>query len=464
MNPKNRLLIKDTIVFGLGSFGSKIILFLLVPLYTNYMSTEEYGVADLITVLSALAVSVFSADIHFALLRFSLSREEKRQNVARISMIICAVATILVFVFSPLTQLYKPMAPFQFYVLILCSIDIFRSCGLNYLKVVDKNRVLSLLGVMEAVILALVNIVLIRVFHMGIDGYLIANIVSYGVCTLVSLIVSDLLRDSFKGAFDKELMKRMLAFSFPLVFNSLIWWINTTSGKIIISGIAGVSALGIYTAATKVSSLLNLLISIFNQAWGLSSIREIEGEKDVSFFSNIFIWYSMAVTGAGIALISVVRPFVTLFMGEDFHEAWQYVPTLLAGTIFYAIGVYYESLYLALKKTVNSFLSSCLGAILNLVLAVILTFDMGIWGGVIGYCVGFFAIAVIRMHDVDRFMHLSFSKTRYYIGVADLLAVAMAVSFEFYEVIICIVAAGVYFLLYGKDWWVLIRKVIGKNT
>lgn len=463
MNPKNKLLIKDTIVFGLGSFGSKVIMFLLVPLYTNYMTTGEYGTADLITVLSSMAVTLFTMDIHCALLRFSLSKDENQKNVARTALMVCVVGSVVVLFLSPLAQLYPDFSKYNIYIPVLCVLYIFRSCGLDYLKVADKNRILSLMGVVESAILAVTNIILIRFLHLGADGYMIANIAAYGICTLLSLIISGFVKDAISGVLDSDLTKRMLVFSLPLLFNGLIWWVNTTAGKVILPGMMGASALGIYTAASKIPTLINLVIGVFHQSWGLSSIREIEGDKDISFFSNVFVWYSMSVTGAGIALICLVKPFVTVFMGADFHDAWMYAPLLLVGAIFYSIGTYYEALYIAMKKTLNSLFTSGTGAIFNVVLSLILTNYIGVWGVVIGYCVGFFVLSILRFVDMNRILHLTFSKTRYLVGVGAMIAAALSVSLQFYEVVFCVGAIVIYLLLYGKEWFILARRIIRKG-
>ena len=75
MNVKYTILLKDTFIFALGSFGSKIILFFMVPLYTNYMTTEEYGIADLVFTVAQFLTPIMSIVIHDAVIRYGLSKE-----------------------------------------------------------------------------------------------------------------------------------------------------------------------------------------------------------------------------------------------------------------------------------------------------------------------------------------------------------------------------------------------------
>ena len=457
MNKKSKRLIKDTVVFGIGNISSKMILFFLVPIYTNYLSTEEYGTADLIVVISGLAVSLFSLDIFNALLRFSLSSAENRENVARVSMRVCCVGALAMIVVSPVLLLFPTVRPYNMFFLGFSVINIFRSCGFEYLKVRDKNRVFAFLGFLEAATLALVNIVLICCLDLGVTGYLVSNLVAYGVSTMIALIVSGFISDSRRGYYERALAWRMIVYSFPLMFNSFIWWITSSFGKIVIDISLGASDLGVYTAASKIPSLVNLVIGVFNQAWGLSSIREIEGEKDKSFFSRIVVLYFMVVTGFGIVFISIAKPLVYYFMGRDFQSSWRFIPILMAGAVFYAIELFFGALYIALKKTINSFLTNVAGAVTNVVLTLVLLDYFGVWGAVIGYCAGFFVISCIRMYDMDRYLKLDYSKTRYWLGVLVMMMAAIAVLMDFYGLWVCLTAVLVYLVLYGKVWGQVLR-------
>ena len=75
MPSKSKALIKDTFLFAIGSFGSKFILFLLVPLYTNFMSKSEYGISELVTSLGQLLVPIVSLSIWEGLIRYALKKE-----------------------------------------------------------------------------------------------------------------------------------------------------------------------------------------------------------------------------------------------------------------------------------------------------------------------------------------------------------------------------------------------------
>ena len=96
------VLLKDTFIFALGSVGSKVILFFLVPLYTNYLTTEEYGLADLVFSLAQLIIPVTSIVIFDAVLRFGLSKDEVKENVLLVGLFVCFIGSITLLCFLPL--------------------------------------------------------------------------------------------------------------------------------------------------------------------------------------------------------------------------------------------------------------------------------------------------------------------------------------------------------------------------
>ena len=82
MGNKYKNLVKDTIIFAIGNIGSKLILFFLVPLYTAYMTQEQYGTSDLIFTIAQLILPFVSIVIYDALIRFGLSKDERNRIVS----------------------------------------------------------------------------------------------------------------------------------------------------------------------------------------------------------------------------------------------------------------------------------------------------------------------------------------------------------------------------------------------
>lgn len=168
-----------------------------------------------------------------------------------------------------------------------------------YLKVENKNRKYALYSIAQTALLCTFSILFIAKFHLGVRGYLESDIIS-GLLIAGVIFFSEKLWNSLRRAsFDRHLLIQMLSFSAPLVLDKISWWIIHSSDKIMIEFMLGATALGLYTVASKIPSLINVVITIFQNAWGISSIREMESSNDSEYYSTVFRMYSFATFARG---------------------------------------------------------------------------------------------------------------------------------------------------------------------
>lgn len=428
MTNKYKSLIKDTLIFAIGGIGSKMILFFLVPLYTNYMSTEEYGIADLIFTVAQLVIPFVSLVIFDAVVRFALSKSERREDVLLVSIAVWAVGSAVTLALTPLIGLYEPIAKWKWYLSLYIIINVLMGIGLNYIKAKELNKLYSVISIVQTFIMAVSNILLIAVYPFGIDGYVTANILGNLVAVMGIFFFGGLFGDLKRAKLSLPLMKRMLQFSVPLILNNVSWWAIYSANKVIVELLLGASVLGIYTVATKLPSLINVVISIFQQSWGISTVKEIESSNDTKFYSNIFGAFSFIAFAMSFGLILIIKPLMMVYVGDDFFIAWKYVPLLLAGATFSAISSFFVSLYAALKKSLNNMLTTLIGAVINVAACMLLINYVDLWGAVIATFLAYFVMATVRMIDVLRYIKIEICLPRFIINCALLIADAVLVS------------------------------------
>ena len=457
---KGLTLIKDIFIFAVGSIGSKLILFLLVPLYTNYMTTEEYGTADLVFTVSQLLVPFVSVVIFDAVVRFGLTKSEKSENVLLCAFVVLGAGTVLTVALTPLLRFYPAISEWKWYFCIYTVLNMVLPVEMNYLKVRNKNSLYAAGGITQTLILAILNIILLTKFHMGVKGYLISNIVAGAIVAIILFFVGGVGKALRKAVFSKKLLFAMTAFSAPLILNNISWWAIHSSNKLMIELMLSASALGIYTVATKIPSLINVFISIFSQAWGISSIKEAEDGGDKSFYSEVMTVYSTLAFTAATVLILIIKPFMSLYVGDDFRSAWQYVPFLLVSAVFNAVSSFYGSIYSALKKSKNNMMTTLIAAVVNIGLNFVFIRIYGIWGAVIGTVAAYIVIAVARIVDIQRFVKIRINWVVFAANCVIILLQAAAVSFEWHGYTVSAVSAVLILLLNGKLWLTLVKKIM----
>lgn len=444
VSSKYHILIKDTAIFAIGSFGSKCILFLLVPLYTNYLTTEEYGIADLVFTIAQFLIPFVSVVIFDAVVRFGLSKDENPEDVLLISCIIFLVGSGCTIVTTPLVGLYQPISNWKWYLCIYIIFNMANSIELNYLKVKNKNRLYALTSILQTAMLVLLNILFLVIFRIGIKGYLVAYILANFASVLLVFFCGDILLDLKKSKYNQELMKAMLKYSAPLVLNNISWWIIHSVDKIMIQTMISTSVLGIYTVATKIPSLINVIISIFQQAWGISSVKEIESTNDTKYYSNVFKFYNLIIFGSCIFFVSIIKIFMNYYVGDSFRDTWGYIPLLLVSAVFSAISSFYGSLYGALKKSINNMVTTAFSAIINIIVNFALIPVIGIWGAITSTLVSYIAVSTLRMIDVGRFIKIEIEWGKYISNCLITVFQALLVSLNFHIYIV----SGIAILLF----------------
>ncbi len=447
MNNKYKSLLKDTVIFAIGNMGSKLILFLLVPLYTNCLTTEEYGIAELVFTIAQLITPFLTVAIHEAILRYGLMKNTRREDVLLTGVILFAFASVLSILITPAFRLYTAVSEWRWYLCIYVISSAATSIFTSYLKVKDLNKLFAGVSIIQTAILALMNIILLAVLHIGVKGYLIANIVAHIIAALVAIIGGRVFADLKLSKLDKSLFEQMVLYSSPLILNSISWWIIHSSDKIMVELMISASALGLYTVATKIPSFINVIITIFTQAWGISSIKEVESSNDTKFYSNVFSIYSFLTFGAAIVLIAIIKPFMNIYVGAQFKEAWVFVPLLLVSAIFSSISAYYGALFAALKKSVSNMTSTLIAAVVNIIINFIGIKIVGIWGAVIGTVVAYILIAIIRMCGVHKELNIQVDLSKYILNIAISLTMAILVSISFYRVIVSIIALSLFVII-----------------
>ena len=454
---KYRNLIKDTIIFGIGSLGSKLILFIMVPLYTNYMTEDEYGIAELVFTVAQLLCPFLSVVIFDAVVRFGLSKNEKKENVLLIGLIIAMLASCIMLLIAPLVAFYKPISDWNWYLCFYVVFNILNSVELCYIKAKEMNKLYALLSIIQTFSMASLNVVFLIVLKQGIRGYLIAYIVANLIVDIIAFIAAKIPYDLKQAYFDKRLMIEMVKYSSPLILNNVSWWVIHSSDKVMVEAIISSTALGLYTVAAKIPSLINVIVTVFQQAWGISAVKEVEGTNDKSFYSKVFNYLMLLTTGICLILVSIMKIFMKLYVGKNFYDAWVYVPLLLNSAVYASMAGFFGSMYGALKKSVNNMISTGIAAITNIIINLVLIPFIGIWGAVIGTLLSYIVLGFYRMYDVRKIETFFVNIEKLIINLAIMTVQAILVSIDFNIYVVSLVAILAFALLNKREILSLIK-------
>lgn len=452
-------LLKDTFIFALGNLGKKLILFLMVPLYTNFMSDAEYGIAELVFTAAQLMGPFLSVVIFDAVIRFGLSEKERKEDIILVGAIVWGFAAVFGLILTPVIGIYRAMTEWKWYLYVYVISSIADSIGYSYLKAKGKNKIYALLSIIQTGLMASLNVYFLVFRSMGIRGYLLAYILSELIVDICLFVAAGIGPDLKKARFDRELFKRMVFFSAPLILNNVSWWVVQSSDKVMVEAMISAAALGIYTAAAKIPALINVMVSIFQQAWGISVVKEYESSNDRDYYSTVLRYLFLFISAACIFFVAVMKVFMTHYVGKDFIDAWHYVPLLLVSAVCAGIAGYFGSMYSALKKSVNNMLSTATAAVVNIAVNFLLIPPMGIWGAVIGTLAAYITIAFFRLFDVKRFVTIDVKWHTFLPTLAIIILQAVCVSLDYHILPASVAAAAAFIAVNYRDIAALLDRI-----
>ncbi len=452
-------LFKDIIVFSLGSFGSKLILFLMVPLYTNYLTAEEYGTTELIFTFMQLVVPFASLVIYDAVLRFGLSKENIKEDVLKNGLFVISIGTLVTIVLVPIIGFYDELSVWKLHLGLFVVLSMYLSLFQNYLKVKERNIQFAIVSIIQTISLATLNILFLAYRNLGVLGYITSNLLSYLISILACIFLGDLYKDIKKGRINYKLLKEMIVFSAPLIFNNISWWIIQSSDKLMISNMISVGALGIYTVSTKIPSLINVCTNIFQQAWSISTIKEIESSNDKQFYATVFEMLQTTVFLFSILISLFIKPFMSVYVGSSYFGAWIYVPMLIVAAAFGTISAFFGNLYNALKMSFNSMVSTIFSALINIVLNLILIPKIEIWGAVIGTMVSYFLIMFIRLFDCQKYLNIPIDLKKFIVNSFVVVMLSVIISIGVTPYLPSIAALLIFSLINRKVYMNMFYKL-----
>lgn len=276
----------------------------------------------------------------------------------------------------------------------------------SFIRGIDRIKELSISSVIASVVTIGCNILFLVVLRWGLDGYFLANLIGPLVQCLYLLICAHI--PSYikpRERYTQE-KKEMLAYSKPLIANSIAWWVNNASDRYVVIFFWGIAANGIYSIASKIPSILNIVQTIFNQAWTLSAVKDYDPEDESGFFTNTYKAYNCLMVIICSLIISVDKILARLLYVKEFYAAWQYVPWLTIAIVFGALSGYIGGFFSAVKDSKIFAQSTMIGAVLNLIMNIIFTPMIGPLGAAISTAISYFIVWLIRYERSRRLIKL----------------------------------------------------------
>lgn len=465
-NSGYRYLFNNIGLLTLSNFATKFLSFFLVPLYTNILSTTEYGTYDLFNATIGVLLPVLTLNIQESVLRFSLDKKTSRKAIVSISVKYLLISNLLVIIsliFNRITYLNAMIAEYGIYFFLMFFVQSLVGVITCYIRGVDRVADLSVSSVITSIVTISCNIIFLVAFKWGLPGYFLANIIGPLVQCIYLMVRSNFLKEIRFEQFTPE-EEAMTNYSKPLIANSIAWWVNNVSDRYVIVFFCGLAENGVYSVAGKIPSILNIFQTIFNQAWTLSAVKDFDPEDKNGFFTNTYKAYNCMMVIICSSIIVADKILAKFLYAKDFYVAWKYVPWLTVAILFGALSGYLGGFFSAVKDSKLFATSTIMGAIINLILNFVFTPIYGAMGAAIATAISYIVVWAFRYVQSRKYIKLKINLTRDIVAYILLIVQSLLILIEGLKMYFFV---GIVFLiicfLYIKDIILVLNKILKRG-
>lgn len=451
-------LIKNSGLFLIANFGSKIVTFLMVRFYTEVLTAAEYGIIDLLFTTVNLAVPIITLSITEAVLRFSIDDIENRKKSLSYGYLITIVGN-LIFILSAFFLYRIDFLRENLILMYLLSItNSLQLVTTQFARGIGNSKLFAFSGFLHTVLLVGLNILFLLVFSWGITGYLLASIVSNVLVIAITFILGGF-KNYLYPIIDWEYLKQMLKYSSPLIPNSIFWWLTQSSSRYIVAFILSDTANGLYAAANKIPTIISTVSGIFFQAWQLSSVDEANSKDKNKFYTKVFTAFSMVlICGTSFCLV-ILQPLYKIMVEESYYEGWRCAPFLFIAMVFSGYSSFVGTNYTTMKKTKGVLLTTVAGGVLNLILGIVFTSAFGIIGSAFATALSFMVIWLIRVFDTRKFARINYSFRKFIIPLVLLLGQSVLLTVGYSSIILQMIFLIIITTIYCKELGLFIKRL-----
>lgn len=404
---------KDIGIYAIGNLGSKLVTFMLVPLYTYYVSPAEYGYYDLCFTAVLLLMPFFSLTLRDGSFRFLVEADADKDKTSIITFVyrILITNSILALGVGCIVAVTYPIDYLWATIGLLIAMSVYEVI-IQIVRGLGRTSYFVAAGIINSLLIGVLSFVFVVILKMKIEGIFYANILARLLTVLILECRLGILRKYFSYKFnDKEVNKALLKYSLPLLPGSVCWWLMGSCNRWFIQYYIGLEGNGQYAVALKFAAILETFAFIFYQTWQETALRQYNSLDRDKFFSQIFNNY-VYVLMSGVVLFSfAIKLNYSWLVSEEFSYSINYVYPLGMSAMFFSLSAFYDMGYQCSKKTVYTLPGILLASAVNVVGNYFLVQAYGVYGVAVTSVLTYITLYVYRAIDTRKYFKIYYSKS-----------------------------------------------------
>jgi O-antigen/teichoic acid export membrane protein len=408
---------KHSIIYGLGGLVTSLLGFVLLPIYTRYLTPADYGVFSLLLVTASVAGIISQLGLGSALFREVIYRESDENVVESTALyfLIFEATTflaILIVFSSQLSSLifntsqYTSLLSLTFLTTLLGVFDVVT---LAKLRIQGRSKLFAVLTIARFLVGFVLNVYFIVALRRGLEGLVIANLLRAALFAVVSLGI--LFRD-LQPVFSVPILRRILSFGVPLVPFGISHLALTSADRYFLQHFSTSAEVGLYSLGYNIGMIVNLVVSAVQLAWPAQMYTIAKHPDAEQQFSRILTYYLLVLGFIGLGLSVLAREVLMIMTTPSFYGAYIVVPLVALSYILWGT-MYMTNTALETQNRVKYMsLTIVCCAILNLGLSYLLIPSRGMMGAAWATFISYLALAIVQLAINLHFWYIPYEYRR----------------------------------------------------
>lgn len=399
-------IVKNIIVYSIGNFGSKILAYIMVLVYTHYITASELGYYDIvlmtISLLQPFVLMMFDDGIY----RWMIDDDQDNKTlIISTCLKTIFVTTGLSIVIFLLLGLHFSF-PYTIGIALYMGTSMLYQMLLNTVRGLGNSKLYAISGIINSLFLLIFEVGGLIFLQLGLGALIYSKVLS-NIITLVYIYINQKeLYGVFKYKYNVPLAKAIFKYSAPIIPNNICWWVVNSSDRYIILFFLGAASNGIYSLANKFPTVVTTITGILYIALQESFIKEYNGPDRDEFYSNIFKKYYTLLFSLIICGIPATKVVVELFVSTEYKLAWQYTGFLYLSTVFSALSVLLGLGYQISRETKRSIMSTIFAAVINFGVNIVFVNLIGLHAASFSTMIAYVFLLIIRLHHCRKYFIL----------------------------------------------------------
>lgn len=420
---------KHFLVYGLGNILSRIVSFILIPVYTHYLVTSEYGTLELLELTTYIAGMFLALGISQSVMRFYYDSEDpsERQEVVSTALFsiwvvsLFAVIWFILFAEDVSILVFKSTDNADLFRLVFLTLmfSLASEVPLSFIRAQQKSVLYTIISISRLALSLGLNILFIVGLGWGIRGIIISGLITNGI-TSIFLSFYTIKQTGFSLSLEK--LKEMVKYGVPYIPGGVGMFVLNFMDRFFLQRFTSLSEVGIYSLGYKFGMIVNPLVTDpFFAIWRPKMFELAKRDDAKDIYSMMFTYFLFLEIFLALGISVLIKDVLKIISNPEYHSAYKVVPFILLSYILWGGYFHVQVGILLKKKTQNIAYIVAISALANLLLNFSLIPRFGVWGAALSTLASFGIMFILNYIISSRIYYVRYQFTR----IFKLLALAV---------------------------------------